>query len=95
MYFLKTCTGFNHSALLEKYEKTVRDGLSEVCNVNSDDNSRTQLAQSVEMCGLLVSSVSALALRTFLASVFGAGYFPTTIFSETFEDVSFEKAIEK
>ena len=27
----------NHPALLEKYDKTVRDGLSKVCNVNFDD----------------------------------------------------------
>ena len=44
LYFLRTSTCFNHPALLEKYDKTVRDGLSKVCNVNFDDISSTQLA---------------------------------------------------
>ena len=43
----------------------------------------------------LVSSASLLALPAFLASAFGASDFLTTIFSETFEDVSFTKALEK
>ena len=47
------------------------------------------------MAGLGVSSASLLALRVFLASAFGASDFFTTIFSETFEDVSFTKALEK
>ena len=37
LYFLRTTTCFNHPALLEKYDKTVRDGLSKMCNVNFDD----------------------------------------------------------
>ena len=41
-YFLRTSTCFNHPALLEKYDKTVRDGLSKVCKVNLDDISSTQ-----------------------------------------------------
>ena len=48
-----------------------------------------------EMGGLVVSSASLLALSAFLASAFGASDFPTTIFSETFDDVSFTKALEK
>ena len=47
------------------------------------------------MAGLGVSSASLLALRVFLASAFGASDFLTTIFSETFEDVSFTKALEE
>ena len=47
------------------------------------------------MGGLGVSSASILALPAFLASDFGASDFLTTIFSETFEDVSFTKALEK
>ena len=47
------------------------------------------------MGGLGVSSASLLALPSFLASAFGASDFLTTIFSETFEDVSFTKALEK
>ena len=43
-YFLRTSTCLNHPALLEKQDKTVRDGLSKVCNVNFDDISSTQLA---------------------------------------------------
>ena len=95
LYFLRTCTCFNHQALLEKYDKTVRDGLSKVCNVNFDDISSTQLDLLAEMGGLGVSSASLLALSAFLASAFGASVFLTTIFSETFEDVSFTKALEK
>ena len=95
LYFLRTSTCFNHPALLEKYDKTVRDGLSKVCNVNFDDISSTQLALPAEMGGLGVSSASLLALPAFLASAFGASDFLTMIFSETFEDVSFTKALEK
>ena len=96
LYFLRTCcTCFNHPALLEKYDKTVRDGLSKVCNVNFDDILSAQLALPAEMGGLGVSSASLLALAAFLASAFGASDFLTTIFSETFEDVSFTKALEK
>ena len=47
------------------------------------------------MGSLGVLSASLLALPAFLASAFGAGDFLTTIFSETFEDVSFTKALEK
>ena len=95
LYFLRTSTCFNHSALLENYDKTVRDGLSIVCKVNFDDISSTQLSLPAEMGGLGVSSASLLALPAFLASVFGATDFLTTIFSKTFEDVSFTKALEK
>ena len=95
LYFLRTSTCFHHPALLEKYEKTVSDGLSKVCNMNFDDTSSTQLALLAEMGGLGVSSASLLAFPAFLASAFGASDFHTTIFSETFEDVSFTKALEK
>ena len=61
LYFLRTSTCFNHPALLEKYDKTVRDGLSKVCNVNFDDISSTQLAPPTIMGGLGVSSASLLA----------------------------------
>ena len=47
------------------------------------------------MGGLGVSSASLLALLAFLASAFGASDFLTTIFSKTFEDVSFTNALEK
>ena len=68
LYFLRTSTYFNHQTLLEKYVKTVRDGLSKACNVNIDDISSTQLALPAEMGGLGVSSASLLALPAFLAS---------------------------
>ena len=87
LYFLRTNTCFIRPALLEKCDKTVRDGLSKVCNVNFDDIPSTQLALLAEMGGLGVSSASLLALPSFLASAFGARDFLTTIFSETFEDV--------
>ena len=57
--------------------------------------SSTQLALPAEMGGLGVSSASLLALPAFLASASGASDFLTMIFSETFEDVSFTKALEK
>ena len=66
-----------------------------VCNVNFDKISSTQLTLPAEMVGLGVSSALLLALSVFLASAFGASDFLTTIFSETFEDVSFTKALEK
>ena len=94
-YFLKTSTCFNHPVLLEKYNKTVRDGLSKVCNANFDDVSSIQLALPAEMGGLGVSTASLLALPAFLASAFGASDFLPTIFSETYKDVSFAKALEK
>ena len=65
LYVLRTSTCFNHPALLEKYDKTVRNGLSKVCNVNFDDISSTQLALPAEMGGLGVSSASLLALHAF------------------------------
>ena len=73
----------------------MRDGLSKVCNVNFDDIWSIQLALSAEMGGLGVSSASLLALPGFLATAFGASDFNTTIFSETFEDILFTKALEK
>ena len=94
LYFLRTSTYFNLPALLEKYDKTVRDGVSKVCNVNFGDISSTQLALPAEMGGLGVLSAS-LALPGFLASAFGASDFPTTIFCETFEDVSSTKPLVK
>ena len=95
LYFLRTSTCFNHPTLLERYDKTVRNGVSQVCNVNFDDISSTQLALLAKMCGLGVSSASLLPLPGFLASAFGASDILTTIFSETFEDVSFTKALVK
>ena len=52
-------------------------------------------ACSVEMGGLGVSSASLLALPGFLASAFCASDFLTTVFLETFEDISFTKTLEK
>ena len=49
LYFLRTSTCSNLSALLGKYDKTVRDGLSKVCNVSFDDISSTQLALPAEI----------------------------------------------
>ena len=95
LYFLRTSTCFNHPALLEKNDKTVRDALSKECNLNFDDISSTQLALPAEMGCLGVSSASLLALLAFSASAFGASDILTTIFSETFEDVSFTKALQK
>ena len=95
LYFLRTRTCFNHPALLEKYDKTVRDGLSKVGNVVFDKYSSTQLALPTSMGGLGVSSALLLALSAFLASAFRANDFLTMIFAETFEDVSFTKALEK
>ena len=95
LYLLRTSTCFKNPALFEKYDKTVRNGLSKVCNVNFDDISGTQLALPAEMGGLGVSSASLLELHAFLASAFGASDFLTTIFLGTFEAVSFTKALEK
>ena len=47
------------------------------------------------MGGRGVSSASLLRLPGILASTFGASDFLTTIFLETFEDVSFTKALVK
>ena len=82
LYFLRTSTCFIHPTLLKTYDKTVRDGLSKVCNVNFDDTSSTQLALSAEMGSLGVSIASLLALSAFSASAFGASDFLTTIFLE-------------
>ena len=65
LYFLRTSTCFNHPALLKKYDKIVRNGLSKVCNVNFDDISSTQLALHAEMGDLGVLSASILALPAF------------------------------
>ena len=52
LYFVRTSTCFNHPALLQKYDKTVCDALSKVCNVNFDGISSTQLALPAEMAGM-------------------------------------------
>ena len=95
LYFLRATTSFIHPALLKKDDKTVRNGLSKVCNVNFGNFSSTHLALPAQMGGLGVSSASLLALPAFLASAFGASDFLTTTFSETFEDVSVKKGLEK
>ena len=95
LYLLRTNTCFIQPALLEKYDKTVREELSKVCNVNYDDISSTQLAMLSEMGSLGVSSASLLALPAILASASGASDFLKTIFSEAFENVSFTKALQK
>ena len=95
LYFLRTSRCFNHPARLGKYDKTVRDGLFKACKVYFDGISSTQLALHAKMGSLGVSSASLLAIAAFFASIFGANGFLTTIFSETFEDVSFTKALEK
>ena len=63
--------------------------------MNFDNILSTQLALPAEMSSLGVSIASLLALPGFLASAFGASDFLTTIFSETFEDASFTKVLEK
>ena len=65
-----------------------------MCNVNFDNISSTQQALHAEMGGLGVSSASLLPLPALLASAFGASDFLTTIFSETFGEVSLSKALE-
>ena len=64
-YFLRTSICFNHPTLLEKYNKTVRDELSKVCNVDFDKISSAHLALPAEMGSLGVSSASSLELSTF------------------------------
>ena len=78
-----------------KYDKTVHDGLFKVSTVNFDDIWSTQLALPAEIGYLGVSSASLLALSVFVAIASGANDFLTTIFSGTFEDVSFTKTLEK
>ena len=58
LYFLRTSTSFNHPALFEKYDKTVRNGLSKVCNVNFHEY--FEYSAGSEMGGLGVSSILAL-----------------------------------
>ena len=54
--FLRTSSKFHHPDLLEKYDKTLRDGLSKESNMNIDNILSTQLALPAEMRGLGVSS---------------------------------------
>ena len=93
LYFLRTSIWFNYPVLLKMFEKTVRDGLLKVCDVNFDNILSTQLVLLAEMGGLGVSSVSLLALSTFLFSAFGASDFLTTIFLETFENFRLQKRL--
>ena len=95
-YFLRPSTCFIHQALLENYDKTVRNGHSKVCNVRElRRHWRPHLALPAEMGGLGVSSASLLALLVGLISAFDASDFLTTIFSEISEDVSLTKTLEK
>ena len=41
VYFLRTSTCFNHPALLKKYDKTVRDGLSN-CSISRMADKRSK-----------------------------------------------------
>ena len=95
LYFFRTSTCFIHPALLKKYDKTVGDGLSKVCNVILDDILKTQLALPIKTRDLGVSSALLFVLPALMASAFGNSDFLTTISSESFQDVSFKKAIEK
>ena len=70
LYFLRASACFIHPALLETYDKIVRDGLPKVCNVIVDNISSTQLVLPFEMGGLGVSSATLLAVPVYLASVF-------------------------
>ena len=65
-----------------------------MCNVNFDNNSSTQLACPLKWVVLWFICII-ISTSRLLASAFGARDFLTTIFSETFEDVSFTKALEK
>ena len=64
-YFLRTSTCFNHPNLLEKYDKTVRDELSKVCNVDFDNFSSNHLPLPAEKGSLGVSSASSLEFSSF------------------------------
>ena len=86
LYFLRASTSFNHPALSERYDKTVRNRLSKPCNVNFDNFLIIQLALPAEMGCLWVSSASILALHVVLASEFGAGDVLTTIVSKSFNE---------
>ena len=92
LHYSRTSTCFNHAFLFEKYDKTVRDGLSKERNVNFHDTSSTQLALSADLSGHGVSFASLLALLTFLNSAF---VFLTTLFSETTEDAFITETLEK
>ena len=80
LYFLRTSTCYNHPILLEKYEKTLRDGLSKVCNKNIDNISSTQLGLPAKKGGLEVSSAPLSAFPAFLAPAVAASDIPTLIF---------------
>ena len=71
-YFLKTSTWFNNSALVGKYDKTVRDGVSKVCNVNADFILSAELALPAQQGSFWVPSASLLALPAIFASAFDA-----------------------
>ena len=92
LFFWRTDTCSNHPLLFEKYDKNVSDGLPNVCNVNIDDNSSTVPNGSAGWNGRFWVS---FALHASLTSAFGSRDFHTTIFSETFGDISFTKALEK
>ena len=52
----KTSTWFVHPALLEKYDKSERNVLSKVCNVNFDDISSIQLALVWDFIRIIIST---------------------------------------
>ena len=91
LYFFRTSTCFNLPVFLEKFDKTVGDGLPKERNRNFDNISSTKPA----LCGLGVSSASLFALPAFLASAFEASDFLTTVFLETFDDVPLTGALAK
>ena len=85
LYFLRTSTCCIHPALLKTSDKTVRDGLSKVCNIKFDNILTTQLAPTAAMANYGVFRIIISTSRLFGAA-FGARNILTTIFLENFED---------
>ena len=52
LYFLRTSKCYNHPVLWEKYDKTVLDVLSKVCNARFDNFLSTHLSLPAKMGGL-------------------------------------------
>ena len=79
---------FQSSSSLGKDDKIVRDGLSKVCNVNFDKILSAPLALPLNWVVLDIIRIIINTSRLFSLS-FCCERLLTTIFSETFKDVSF------
>ena len=75
LYLLRTSRSYKFIDLLVDFHLTVRDVISEICNVDISGTSWIQASLPVAFSGLGIRRTEALALPAFTASAFIFGSF--------------------